>query len=424
MAWQPLSQLGPAGSAWLCTNDGQSAQQSDQTVAGTATCTPSSWAQLFEHLDSSTPRGPYFLELFAGKAGITEAVALQGVPTLPPVDIEPSQLVTSPQDIIDVAFWTQLIAVLVRRLVFFLHCGTPCNTFTAARKLDGGPPPLRSRDAPMGLPNLRDCDQCLVFLGNLFLERTVEACYTVFMLGGDFMIENPLLRLLWETDLINQLITCSRALAVDLDQCAFGTPWRKPTRLLCSNELLEVVCVSCPGNHVHKKLQGKVWDAKLGRMVFRTKAAQVYPWALCATIAVQIAEIFFDPLAHLAASFAVCTPAIDRRRELHSSRPWKGHRQAETAQKALAAGYQLKRGAAKPLLEVEMEPGEAAQWMMGIPHPFTAAEELCPDLEAALLSSCSEPGCRASVPPAGIAVVAQQGARVAAALYPAHYGAA
>ena len=224
--------------------------------------------------------------------------------------------------------------------------------------------------------------------------------------------------------MINKLITCSRALALDLDQCAFGTPWRKPTRLLCSNELLEVVCVSCPGNHVHKKLQGKVWDAKLGRMVFRTKAAQVYPWALYATIAVQIAAIFFDPLAHLVASFALCTPATDRKRELHSSRSWKGHRQAETAEKALAAGYQLKRGAAKPLLEVEMEPGEAAQWMMSsIPHPFTAAEQLS-GFGSRSLSSCSEPGCRASVPPAGIAVVAQQGARVAAALYPAYYGAA
>ena len=46
----------------------------------------------------------------------------------------------------------------------------------------------------------------LVFLGNLFLERTVEACYLVFILGGDFMIENPLLSLLWETELLRQLV--------------------------------------------------------------------------------------------------------------------------------------------------------------------------------------------------------------------------
>ena len=104
--------------------------------------------------------------------------------------------------------------------------------------------------------------------------------------------------------------------------------------------------------------------------------------------------------------------------------PGRGIARLRTAEKALAAGYQLKRGAAKPLLEVEMEPGEAAQWMMSsIPHPFTAAEQLS-GFGSRSLSSCSEPGCRASVPPAGIAVVAQQGARVAAALYPAYYGAA
>ena len=243
----------------------------------------------------------------------------------------------------------------------------------------------------MGLPDLSSSDQLLVFLGNLFLERTVEACHIVFMLGGDFMIENPLLSLLWETELIRQLIAVSRAFALDLDQCAFGTPWKKPTKLLCSNQLLDVVCVSCPGNHAHEKLQGKSWDSKLALWVFRTKAAQVYPWALCASIAVQVAQIFVDPLAHFAASFALCTPAADRKRPLHSSQPWKGHRQEETARKALSAGYQLKRGAAKPLLEIEMEPGEAVFWMLNVPHPFTRAEPLCADLDIALRRVAQHP---------------------------------
>jgi hypothetical protein len=41
------------------------------------------------------------LELFAGKAGISEAVLLQGVPILPPVDIVISHMVTAPVDIVD-----------------------------------------------------------------------------------------------------------------------------------------------------------------------------------------------------------------------------------------------------------------------------------------------------------------------------------
>ena len=117
----------------------------------------------------------------------------------PSTPVEPSPLVTSPQDILDADFRSKLMDVLVRRrLVFFLHCGTPCNTFTAARKPDGGPLPLRSSDAPMGLPSLKDCDQCLVrFPWPYFLERTAEACSIVFLLGGDFLIENPLFSLLY-----------------------------------------------------------------------------------------------------------------------------------------------------------------------------------------------------------------------------------
>eukprot|EP00435_Cladocopium_sp_Y103_P044913 s60_g12.t1 len=343
-----------------------------------------SWAELPAQLSSLRPQGPFFLELFAGKAGITEAVHLLGVPVLPPVDIEPSPLVSCPRDLVDAEVWAKIMAIVAAGLVFFLHCGTPCNTFTAARKLDGGPPPLRSHAEPEGLPTLSGSDQLLVFLGNLFLERTAEACLLVFVLGGDFTIENPLLSLIWETAHLRHLFSVARSFNLDFDQCAFGTPWLKPTRLFSSTEVLDVVCVRCPGDHVHEKLKGKVWDPKQQKMVFRTKAAQVYPWSLCSTVALQIAQIFVDPFAHLAPSFALTTPAADRKRAVLSGRPWKLHRQAETAHRALAAGYQLKRGALKPLLEVELEPGEAIKWVMQVPHPFSQAAGLPADLDQAL----------------------------------------
>jgi len=119
-------------------------------------------------------------------------------------------------------------------------------------------------------------------------------------------------------------------------------------------------------------------------MVFRTKEAQIYPWSLCATLAVQIAQLFVDPFAHLAPSFGLKVPAHDRKRELLSTRPWKVHRQADTARRALAAGYQLKRGALKPLLGIELEPGEAIRWVLQVPHPFSQAAGLPADLEQAL----------------------------------------
>ena len=68
-----------------------------------------------------------------------------------------------------------------------------------------------------------------------------------------------------------------------------------------------------------------------------------------------------------------------------SCKPWLGHKQEESALKALWAGYQLKRGAAKPLLHVEMEPGQAIEAALNVIHPFTIEAPLAAMEEAAVL---------------------------------------
>ena len=123
--------------------------------------------------------------------------------------------------------------------------GTPCNTFSAARKEDGGPPPLRSMDAPWGLPNLSPENQALVFLGNLFLLRTIEAATIIFLMGGNFSIENPLHSLLWHVPAFIRLAVVARLFMVDFEQCNFGAPSKKPTRLAVTHEIFSDLAGSC-----------------------------------------------------------------------------------------------------------------------------------------------------------------------------------
>ena len=300
-------------------------------------------------------------------------------------------MVPTPRDLVDCHFWQQLLQILALGIVFFLHCGTPCNTFTSARKLDGGPPPCGQRSGRSAWMVCAGKTRCWSFWAILFLERTVEACLLVFAFGGDFMIENPLLSLLWATPQLLELVRRTRAFQLDCDQCAFGTPWKKPTRFVSSSELLETLAVACPGGHVHQKLKGKVWDPQRQQWVFKTKQAQVYPHALCVTIAQQLVQLFAHRFAHLRPTFALCVPSADRKRALHSEAPWKGHRQADTAKKALAAGYQLKRGAAKPLFELEMEPGEAVQFALQLVHPFSRPPSLDDALEEAIALVATAP---------------------------------
>ena len=268
--------------------------------------------------------------------------------------------------------------------IFFAHFGTPCNSYSAARKEDGGPPPLRSVEFPDGLPDLSDQNVYIVIMGNLFNERTCEACAAIIDVGGDFSIENPLHSLLWETPSMRLLVWNARAWFADFDQCAFGAPSRKPTRLVLSNQRMQrSLQRSCPGNHVHIVLKGKVYSEQFKKVVFRTKLAQEYPWDLCGSMAADIEALWRRPFDHLAQSFALMS-LDQRKRAVGQEISWKVHRQRSTALKALASGYQLKRGALKPLIDLETEPGVAISWALQIPHPFSVSEPLDPTLQDAI----------------------------------------
>ena len=135
----------------------------------------------------------------------------------------------------------------------------------------------------------------------------------------------------------------------------------------------------CRGNHPHVPLKGFVRDAR-GRKVFATKLAQVYPDKLCQVVARSVVQVVQGTLPQFTASFQLQDQGPARKRALGSERSWKEHRQHQAALLAASAGYQLKRGAAKPLLQSECELGQAIQWSLQVVHPFTVPPQLLPQL--------------------------------------------
>ena len=124
------------------------------------------------------------------------------------------------------------------------------------------------------------------------------------------------------TYVMDNLIFRARALAIDLEQCAFGAPSRETTRLECSNDLFDPLAITCPGGHDHIQLKGKVADPTTAQCVFKTKAAQVYPWALCAAFASVVHALWQDPFQHLQASFQLVTPAMEAATGLQQAVAW------------------------------------------------------------------------------------------------------
>ena len=74
-----------------------------------------------------------------------------------------------------------------------LWFGTPCTTFSRAREVRPGPPPLRDLDHPYGLPKssltLQQHEQ--VRLGTFYVLKTTEAATLAHSHGIPLAIESP-----------------------------------------------------------------------------------------------------------------------------------------------------------------------------------------------------------------------------------------
>ena len=163
--------------------------------------------------------------------------------------------------------------------------------------------------------------------------------------------------------------------------CRFGSAHLKPTALLSSKDLsvLALRCDKALRPHVHEPLTGFVLIG--GKKVFKTRVAQVYPTQLCLAWAAAVLGRPDDPLG---LTFQWKLDPSDRKRPVGQLVQWSSHRQKITAEKAVAAGYQLKRSAVPPLFTKEMDPGEAVQSALKMIHPFTVPPALEPDLQEAL----------------------------------------
>jgi len=130
------------------------------------------WDEVPEEPDLSRS---WFLESFAGTAGVTRAILAEAnLWCLPPIEIEPNNFVPQPVAIFSRPVQAKAMRWLQSGAVVGHHMGTPCSSFTRARRNDGGPPPIRDNDHLDGLPGLTDADQAKVNLGNQCLQVSAK----------------------------------------------------------------------------------------------------------------------------------------------------------------------------------------------------------------------------------------------------------
>ena len=191
---------------------------------------------------------------------------------------------------------------ILKGAVFGLGGGPPCETWSAARLLPDGPPPLRSFDEPYGLPALSARAWVQVEVGTRLVLFIIQMLYLCARTGGCGFIEHPAFPVwatakrpssiwsLWPMRLLRRL----QAVEIcTFDQCCVGCEARKPTtlallRLGSFGRAIRRLgssgrCSHAPGTH--PRLQGRDRSGN-----FCTAIAKIYPPRLNAMLAESICQ--------------------------------------------------------------------------------------------------------------------------------------
>lgn len=241
-----------------------------------------SWKRISDHKDY-----PIGLEIFSGSGHMSRAIRRRCKKWIVfEVDICHGNMF----DLSKRRLQQQLLTFIKHNNVQFVWLGTPCNSWSRARRNDGrGPGPLRD-DAQYlyGFPSLCPRDFDKVRLGNCLMRFSARVFRLCLDLQIPVILENPHTSRLWLAPPIKHLLQHGKVDACFTDYCQEGTPWRKRTRLMFAHVNLRPCLRQCQGARgicsysqaAHVTLSGQ--DSK-GQWM--TLNAQPYPHRLCRRIA-------------------------------------------------------------------------------------------------------------------------------------------
>eukprot|EP00438_Fugacium_kawagutii_P010865 Skav216249 [mRNA] locus=scaffold20:133295:138540:- [translate_table: standard] len=229
------------------------------------------------------------LEIFAGSGHFSRAMRRCVPPSVSVIEID---IKHGPQfDLTKRSFQRFVLGLLKRGCVLMVWLGTPCNSWSRARRGGGtGPPPLRNNQHIMGLPSLSEKDALKVDIGNrlmLFSAAVIRIC---LRFGIPVVMENPHTSMIWQAPSIMHLLHHRHVEQCYTDFCMEGCAYRKRTRLVYAFLDIRHCCRQCSSKRGCCDKSRKPHEQLVGTVngVFRTKLAEPYPHSLCRRLARSI----------------------------------------------------------------------------------------------------------------------------------------
>lgn len=186
-----------------------------------------------------------------------------------------------------------------------VHLGLPCGTASRARERPiapslrkqgvPNPPPLRSAEYPLGLPNLSPFHQAKVDSANRLYALAVAIMVYCCTRGIIFSIENPANSWLWAA-LVQLTLQHSMEAAtlynslekVTFHACCHGSTRRKETGWLATKGVYSSLHAICQYDHPHDSW-GVRWNN--GSWAFDTSLEAAYPMLLSQRVAACLAVV-------------------------------------------------------------------------------------------------------------------------------------
>ncbi len=156
-----------------------------------------------------------------------------------------------------------------------------------------------SHQGLLGLASLSDTDRKKVREGNFQYRSAVRIIRACVRLGIPGYLENPRGSRVFLTPGIQRLLREGLIWFCDFDQCQYGVPYQKTTRLLVWGVPPEAFSLArCGGPRGFCSATGKRHIQLSGQnpdKTFRTQAAQTYPWDLAKAIVAAFAPFVVQP---------------------------------------------------------------------------------------------------------------------------------
>lgn len=282
-------------------------------------------------------RRPVFIEIFSGSSNLSRWMYEQGFDVIA-IDWKHNKH-TSKFSAIDAdlssspgqsLFWQMVLDLQPAAI----HAGVACGTSSRAREKaipmalqKAGaptPPPLRSADCPMGLPNLKPHHQQRVDAANDLYRFVLEVLLYCIKHSIVFSVENP-----WRSWFWSVLVYLARQLSLEacrtlntlhsvlFDNCMHGGLRQKRTRIDCTTAAYDSLSLDCDGNHEHQAYNIQFE----GHWQFDTATEGAYPDLLCQRMASALASFLPDDVPARTPTSLRSTTASMNLRQSHKLLP-------------------------------------------------------------------------------------------------------